>query len=144
MELAWMMLANHAEGPPNGLVYISGGAWDVINVTEPLPAGAPPGVVTFVQGVLVVRLEFDPTETGSEYPFVVTIVDEDGGNIGRVDGSIVAPPQPEDHPPTWSIGANMILPLTGLPIPHFGIYRLSVQVNREHKGELPFRAVKRY
>src|SRR5437667_12477993 len=30
LKLAWMMFANHAEIAPNGLLYISGGAWDTI------------------------------------------------------------------------------------------------------------------
>ena len=71
-----MMLANHAEAPPNGLLYVSGGAWDTVNVSEPPPPDVPRGVITFIQGVLVIRLLFHRTETATTYPFRVSIMDE--------------------------------------------------------------------
>jgi hypothetical protein len=44
LKLAWMMFANHAEIAPNGLLYISGGAWDTINVNAELPSTLPQAV----------------------------------------------------------------------------------------------------
>ena len=143
MELAWMMLANHAEAPPNGLLYLSGASWDTLNVTEPLPPEAPTGAVAFVHGVLVARLLFHSTEVGTEFPFALTIIDEDGRQVGRVEGGVTARTE-DDAPATWSRASNVIVGLTGLPLPRFGEYRISLAVNREHKGELPFRVVRRY
>jgi hypothetical protein len=143
VEITWMMLANHAEAPPNGLLYISGGAWDTVNVLNPLPAEAPEGAVAFIEGVLVIRLRFHQTETERDYPFRLSIIDEDGAEIGHVDGDVRAE-RVEGHPPAWPHPANMIVSLTGLPLPRFGEYRISLEVNRDHKGEIPFRAVRRY
>jgi hypothetical protein len=138
-----MMLANHAETPPNGLIYVSGGAWDTVNVAEPPPEGVPPGIVAVVQGMLVIRLLFHRTEMEQDYPFLITIVDEDGAEIGRIAGDMRAEGL-EDAPATWMQATNIIVGLAGLPLPRFGEYRISLQVNRDHKGEIPFRVVKRY
>jgi hypothetical protein len=142
VELQWMMLANHAEAP-GGLLYISAGAWDTINVTAPLPDGAPPDAIALVQGMLVARLSFHSTEAGNEYPLRVTVVGEDGEEIAVLEGDVLAQPQ-EDAPRTWLHGVNVILQLTGLPLPRFGEYRIHLHLNRDHKGDLPFRVIKRY
>jgi hypothetical protein len=144
MELDWMLLANHAEVPPNGLLYLTGAGWDTINVRGEPPEEAPPGVVGFVQGVLVIRLLFHHTEAGTEFPFEVVIVDEDGAEIGRVEGTVKAEPPDTDAPPTWDRAAHVIVALTGLPLLRFGEYRIHAHVNREHKGDIPFRVVRRY
>lgn len=143
MEVAWMMLANHAEVAPNGLLYISGGTWDTVNVSEPLPPDAPAGAVAFVQGVLIMRLGFHATESDVEYPFRIQIMDEDGREIGFIDGDIRSQRE-AGLPQNWPHHSNVIVSLTGLPLPRFGQYRINVTINREHKGETPFRAVRRY
>jgi hypothetical protein len=145
MELSWMLLANHAESPPNGLLYVSGAGWDTVNVQAPLPPGAAPeGVVAIAQGHLVVRLSFHHTETGTDFPLEITVIDEDGAEIARIQGTVTAERQDEDAPPRWSRATNVVLPLTGMPLPRFGEYRIHLRVNGEHKGDLPFRVVRRY
>jgi hypothetical protein len=147
MELEWMMLANHAE-VAGGLVYISGGTWDTVNVIGPPPEGAPEGVVGAVQGTLIVRLSFHATEEGNEYPLHVTIVEEDGDEIASVDGTVNAQSGQDDvaprAPATWRRGVNVLIPLTGLPLPRFGEYRINFSLNREYKGDLPFRVLRAY
>lgn len=143
MDLDWMMLANYAEAPGNGLLYLSGAAWDTVNVHGPPPPGAPEGMVAPLVATLVVRLLFHHTEVGTDYPFRIDIVDEDGGTVGTIEGEINAPDD-EDAPATWHRPANLIIGLSGLPLPRFGEYRINLLVNREHKGDLPFRVVKRY
>lgn len=137
-----MMLANYAEAP-GGLLYISGGTWDTINVTAEPPQGAPEGVVAAVQGTLVARLSFHSTEAGNEYPLRVTVWEEDGEEIANMEGAVLAQPQ-EDAPRTWPHGVNVILPLTGMPLRRFGEYRIHLHLNREHKGDIPFRVVQAY
>jgi hypothetical protein len=137
-----MMLANHAESP-NGLLYIAGGTWDTVNVAARPPEGAPPGVVAVLQGFLVIRLSYHPTEAGNEYPLRVTVVEEDGQEIANIEAEVVAQTS-EEAPRTWTQGVNAILPLSGLPLPRFGEYRINLYLNREHKGDLPFRVVRRY
>jgi hypothetical protein len=143
MEVGWMMLANYAEAQ-NGMLYLAGAGWDTINVRAEPQEDAPPGVVALVRGVLVVRLRFHHTEAGTEFPFKVVIVDEDGGDIGQIDGAITALPPEADTPPTWDRSSHVVAELNGLPLPRFGEYRIHMHVNHEHKGDLPFRVVRRY
>jgi hypothetical protein len=138
-----MMLANYAEAP-GGLLYITGGAWDSIQVTEPPPPEVPEGIVALVQGTLVARLSFHATEEGNEYPLRVTVWEEDGAEIANMEGVVVAEESPVDSPRTWMRNVNVLVPLTGLPLPRFGEYRIHLHLNREHKGDIPFRVVKQY
>jgi Family of unknown function (DUF6941) len=149
VKLAWMMFANHAEIAPNGLLYINGGAWDTINVTGQLPAdlamglGAQDGAVAIFQGSLVLRVLFHKTEAGRLHEIAVTVMDEDGTQVAALAGQVdvLVPP---DQPPGWDIGVNAAIPFTGLPLPRFGLYHASVQVDGQHLDDLPFRIVKRY
>lgn len=149
MEVEWMMLANYAETPPNGLVYISGGAWDTINVANPFPDEAtPPGasagsVVAVFQGTVVTRLALHTTETDRDHKFQMTVLDADGGEIGHVAGEFRVERQ-EDHVPGWPHSGNIIVSLAGLPLPNFGSYTIALAINGDHRTERPFRVVKRY
>jgi Family of unknown function (DUF6941) len=142
MNLDWMMLANYAEAGSNGLLYISGGGWDTITIGAPLE-GAPPGVFGVLQGTLVVRLLFHQTETGQDHTFTLTIVDEDGGEIGKAEGNIRVDKTP-GLPPGWPQNVNIPLPLAGIPLPKPGLYTMSLQVNGAHLGDRPFRVLKGY
>jgi hypothetical protein len=146
LKLAWMMLANHAEIAPNGLIYINGGAWDTINVNAPLPPDHPASqsnAVAVFPGSLVVRLLFHPTEANRTHDVTVTMRDEDGTTVAQA-GVSVDVTLPPDHPPGWDQGVNFALPFVGLPLPRFGLYDVSVQVDGQHVSDLPFRVVRRY
>jgi hypothetical protein len=143
MELAWMMLANHAEAAPNGLLYISGGTWDTLNVGEPLPDSAPPGIVAFFQGALVLRIAFEAGEIGEEYRFRISITDDGRSEIGNIEGDL-RPTGQKDQPAGWPISANLVVSLTGLPLPRFGEYSIRVGLGDRDLGELPFRVLQRY
>ena len=146
MKLAWMTFANHAESPPNGLLYLSGAAWDTINVGGPLPETLPQaqsGAVAVFQGAIVIRLLFHRTEAERTHEITLTVTDEDGGMIATAQAQLEVS-VPPDQPVGWDIGANVVLPLTGLPLPRFGLYSASLQVNGQHIDDLPFRVVKRY
>jgi hypothetical protein len=106
----------------------------------------PPGAqvpVTAIQGFLAFGLLFHVTEAGRQHDFAVTIMDEDGNEVARAEGS-VQPQKQADHPPGWDVGVNAVLSLTGIPLPKFGLYRISVLVDGAHIGDRPFRVVKRY
>jgi len=146
VKLAWMMLANHAEIAPNGLIYINGGSWDTINVASPIPSNLPiaqSGAIAVFQGFVIVRVLFHPTEAGRPHTAAITMTDEDGHDLAKAEGEVmvIVPP---DHPPGWEVGVNAALPFTGLPLPRFGLYRASLQVDGQHLDDLPFRVVKRY
>jgi hypothetical protein len=141
-ELDWMILANYAEAPPgSGLVYIVGAGWDTITVGAPLPAEAPPGLVAAVIGSLVVRLKFARTETNRDYSLSMVVLDEDGGEVARVNVSfpvaLVA-----NLPATWEQGLNVVIPLTGLGLPKFGIYEIHVLLEGRFIGSRQFRVLK--
>lgn len=134
-----MMLANHAESPPGvGVIYITGGGWDTVTVTGP---SSQPGSVATLMGSLAVRLLFHITETEQEHQFTITVLDEDGAEVAKITGAVV-PPRPEGLPPTWPIGINLVMPVTGLPVPHYGNYTVSVQVDGQHLGDTRFRVLK--
>lgn len=143
MKLDWAMLANYAEAPPvGGLVYIMGGTWDTMSVQAPLE-GAPPGVVAVINGSLVFRLLFHPTELGPERTLRITITDEDGIEVGEVKGAFRPQKQP-GLPPSWDHGFNSVIPLSGVGLPRFGLYQISIQIDGQHLGDRPFRVLKGY
>ncbi len=141
MRLGSMMLANYAEDN-NGLLYVQGGGWDSINVAAPLQ-GAPPNVLAVIQGFLVIRLMFHPSETGREHQFAVDITDEDGGQLGHIEGAANIARTP-GLPPSWDQNVNLVLPLTGVGLPRPGLYNISLLVDGQHLGDQPFRVIKAY
>lgn len=141
MNLEWMLLANYAEAP-TGLLYIMGGGWDTVTVNAPLE-GAPPNVFAVMSGTLVVRLNFHATETGRDHSFEMTIMDEDGGQVAKAEGSARVEKTP-GLPPGWMQSVNLTLPVNGVPLPRAGHYTISIQVDGQHLGDKPFRVIKGY
>src|SRR5437764_45617 len=69
MRLDWALLANAAEAPPNGLVYILGAGFDtLVRESFPTPFG----------GVIVLRLQTTRLETERPHKVEVHCSDEDG------------------------------------------------------------------
>ena len=99
--------------------------------------------VAFVQGTLVGRILFHVTETGRTHAFGLTSFDEDGGEVGRVDGDLQVDPR-RRHAPGWDHGVNVVVPLTGLLLPRSGLYQISLTVDGKHLDDRPFRVVKAY
>src|SRR3954466_6512940 len=116
------MLANYAEDN-GGPLYIQGGCWDTMTVASPRPPEAPSGVFGIIRGFFVARLMFHQTETNRDHHFEVVIVDADGAEVGRIAGDMRVVKVP-GLPPTWGQGVNVIIPLTGLGLPHPGEYRI--------------------
>jgi hypothetical protein len=137
-----MMLANHAEAGPNGLLYVNGGGWDTITVGGPLP-GVPDGIVAIMVGTLAIRVLFHVTETDRQHHFEIAIIDEDGQAVGRVEGDMNVP-RNEDVPPGWLQNWNFVLPVTGVALPQPGLYTINLTVNGQWLGDRPFRVVKAY
>jgi len=140
VKLDWMMLANYAEIAPTGLLTVVGGTWDTISVHGPVPEDAPEGAVALVTGCVVVRALFHVTETGRDHTFALLVMDEDGGEVARIDGGLHVERQ-VDVPPGWDQGVNLVVSLAGMPIPRFGLYSVSMQIDAQHVGDRPFRVV---
>jgi len=136
-----MMLANYAEDN-GGLLYVQGGGWDTITVSAPIQ-NAPENVFAVVQGFLVVRLMFHPTETEREHTFEAIIADEDGQELGRGGGAVNVARVP-GLPPGWDQNVNIVIPLTGLGLPRPGLYSIAVLVDGRHLGDQPFRVIKAF
>src|SRR5216110_1412211 len=72
MRLDWALLANAAEAPPNGLVYILGAGFDtLVRDQYPTPFG----------GVIVLRLQTTRLETERPHKVEVHCSDEDGNPL---------------------------------------------------------------
>jgi uncharacterized protein DUF6941 len=141
VQLDWMMLANYAEVGPNGLLTVVGGTWDTLTVHGPPPEDAPEGAVAVLAGCIVVRALFHVTETGREHHFALTLIDEDGGEVARVEGDLLVERRP-DLPPGWDQGVNLTVSVAGIPVPAFGLYSISLQLDGMHVGDRSFRMVK--
>ena len=141
MKLDWMTLANYAENR-GGLLNMIGAGWDTITVQAPIE-GAPEDVFTVIQGTLVVRLLFHQMETGREHTFTITVIDEDGAEVGNVGGGMRVD-RNKGLPAGWDQSVNIVVPLTGFPLPHAGRYAINVQVDDQFLGDRPFRVLKGY
>ena len=135
MMLDWALLANAAEAPPNGLVYILGAGFDtLIRDQFPTPFG----------GVIVLRLQTTRLETERPHKVEVHCTDEDGKPF--VPQPIVvnlAPRQaPADYPHGWDLAASIVINLTSVPIERPGFYNFEILIDDQQVRTLPFRAVK--
>lgn len=138
MQLDLFILARHAEAQGD-LLNILGGGWDTLGVTQ-VPDDLPDGAVAAVGGTLVARMLFHQiTETDRTHRFTTILVDEDGAEIGRSEGEFPVQRAP-DMPVGWPQNVNLVLPL-GIPLPRFGAYTFSLEVDGQHLGDRAFRVV---
>jgi hypothetical protein len=134
VRLDWALLANAAEGPPNGLVYILGAGIDTLWREEfPAPFG----------GALVLRVVSSRLESERPHRVEVHCSDEDGKAILQQPLVLGLParPVPEHHPPGWDVASNIVVNLSGVPIPKPGFYRFEILIDDQQVRTLPFRAV---
>jgi hypothetical protein len=143
VRLDWIMLANYAEVASGGLLTVVGGTWDTMSVHAPAPDDAAEGAVAVLTGCVVVRALFHVTETGRDHEFALTVMDEDGGDVARIGGDLHVERQP-DLPPGWDQGVNLTVSLAGMPVPRFGLYSISVQLDGQHVGDRSFRVVQAF
>jgi hypothetical protein len=141
VRLEFMMLANHAE-VQGGLLYISGGTFDTINVQARMEGG-PPGSVAALQGTLVIRMLFDFTETDKDHAFDLSLVDEDGQEIVRSEVPFHVA-KTVGLPEGWDQGHNIVANFPALALPKFGEYAFHLTVDGEPVGDRPFRVLKLY
>src|SRR4029077_14717214 len=134
MRLDWALLANAAEGPPNGLVYILGAGIDTL-WREQFPA--PVGVA------LVLRLVTSRLESGRPHKVEVHGSDEDGARVLVQPIVLTVPPRqvPKEHPPGWDLAANIVINLAGVLVENAGFYRFEIMVDDQQVRTLPFRMV---
>lgn len=135
MRLDWALLANAAEAPPSGLVYILGGGFDtLIRDQFPTPFG----------GVVVLRLQTTRLETERVHKVEVHCTDQDGKPFVPQPIVVVLPPRqvPADYPHGWDLSASIVINLTSVPIERPGLYNFEILIDDQQVRTLPFRVVK--
>ncbi len=134
MRLDWALLANAAEGPPNGLVYILGAGIDTL-WREQFPA--PVGVA------MVLRLVTSRLESGRPHKVEVHCSDEDGAAVLAQPIVLTVPPRqvPKEHPSGWDVAANIVINLGGVLVEKPGFYQFEIIVDDQQVRTLPFRLV---
>jgi hypothetical protein len=134
VRLDWALLANAAESPPNGLVYILGAGIDTLWREEfPAPFG----------GAMVLRVMSSRIESERAHKVEVHCSDEDGKAVlpQPVVLSLPARTVHSDHPHGWDLAANIVINLAAVPIPQPGFYRFEILIDDQQVRTLPFRAV---
>ncbi len=134
MRLDWALLANAAEGPPNGLVYVLGAGIDTLWRDQfPAPFG----------GAMVLRLVTSRIEAGRPHKVEVHCRDEDGRAILAQPIALIVPARqvPTEHPPGWDLAANIVINLAGVHIEKPGFYRFEIMIDDQQVRTLPFRLV---
>jgi hypothetical protein len=133
MRLHFMLLAQAASAPPDGLLYIHGGGINTV-LAQQAPLG--------FQGTLVIRLFADRSEAGRQVALEIQVNDEDGRGVlpQPVKLGIAAQPVP-NHPVGWPIPVQVVVNLTGVQLPRSGDYTFDVLLNDQHVGSERLRVV---
>jgi hypothetical protein len=134
MRLDWALLANAAEGPPNGLVYVLGAGIDTLWRDQfPAPFG----------GAMVIRLLSTRLESERPHKVEVHCSDEDGNAVLPQPIVLNMGPRqvPSEHPQGWDLASNIVINLSGVAIPKAGHYRFEILIDDQQVRTLPFRAV---
>jgi hypothetical protein len=135
VRLDWALLANAADAPPNGLVYILGAGFDtLIRDQYPTPFG----------GVIVLRLQGSRLESERPHKVEVHCTDEDGRYVLPQPIVLNLPPRqvPPDYPHGWDLSASIVINLTTIPIERPGFYNFEILIDDHQARTLPFRAVR--
>ena len=120
MRVPFALTASSAESTPDGRVWILGGDFDTV--------GSPRFPVVLPTMTLVVKILFEPGETGRPHTVRTELWDEDGEVIQH---PFVQTFTPERHPkfPTRNVGSVLILNMQGLSFPNPGDYAFHVLVD---------------
>ena len=135
MRLDWALLANAAESPPNGLVYILGAGIDTLWRDDyPAPFG----------GAMVLRVLSSRLESERAHKVEVHCSDEDGKAVLQQPVVLGLPPRTvtSEHPQGWDLAANIVINLAQVPIPKPGLYRFEILIDDQQVRTLPFHAVR--
>lgn len=135
MRLDWALLANAAESPPNGLVYILGAGIDTLWRDDfPAPFG----------GAMVLRVLSSRLESERAHKVEVHCSDEDGKAVLQQPVVLGLPARTvtSEHPQGWDLAANIVINLAQVPIPKPGLYRFEILIDDQQVRTLPFRAMR--
>ena len=127
-KLDFAFLADAAEAQVGRKFYVLGGGIDSIG------AHAFPVVHPHIS--LVLRLLVHPTEVDRDHSLEIRLIDEDGGELARVDGSFNArgPAQPGRE-----IALPFVMNMVNTRFEHAGDYSLEILIDHQHAKSLPLR-----
>lgn len=132
MRIEYSLIADHAE-VVNGKLYLMGGGWDTTYA---------PQAPALVRLCVATGVRIDWGELGREFPVLIVIEDDDGGELVRIQGAVSATQAPHSVPGSAQLAQIAAsLPLT---LSAFGGYRVHISVGPEGEAEhcnLPFRLV---
>ncbi len=84
---------------------------------------------------LVLRFNANAVERGQTKRFRLVLLEQDGQELGQIDGEIVIPADAQ-----LMSTINLIISLQGIELPHAGDYAFHVLINEEPKAEIRFTA----
>jgi hypothetical protein len=133
VEVDGLFLANSAETPPNGLLYVLGGAW---SRCWP-PEGTDYPYERSMAIVVLLRVPWN--DTNQQHTFVLRVHDDDDVELAKADGVLKAGRQPD-----LTDGASQVVVACLKPrvkLAKMGLYYVSVTVNGAHKKRIQFEAI---
>ena len=134
MQIEYAMIADFAE-ITGGKLYVMGGGWDTFNAPE---------VPTQIRIAVAAGVRIGWDETNVPIPLRITIDDDDGQELVRIDGMMNV-----GRPPTLPAGSTQLSQMAAnvpLNVSAFGGFRVRVVAGEADSGEtrtLPFRVSKR-
>jgi len=133
VEVDALFLANSAEIPPNGLVYVLGGAWS--RCWPPSDGDYP-----YQRPITVVAIFRVPWhETNTQHSFKISLEDDDNRSLSSGEGSFKAGRQPD-----LTDGASQVV-VVALPfvatLERPGIHSVAVEIDGFERKRIQFEAL---
>lgn len=133
MEIELALLADAASTPPDGKLYILGGAFEELRATT-FP-------VTHPAMSLVLRLKLHPTECDREHRLTIELWDTEGQRIGPQLAGPFRAQRRQDYPGRHSY-VSLVFNLLGLQFAAPGEYNFHISVNGQHMRTVSLHLVK--
>jgi uncharacterized protein DUF6941 len=127
-KLDFAFLADAAEAEPGRKFYVLGGGVDSI--------GAQSFPVVHPHLALLIRLLVHPTEAERPHGLEVRLIDSDGGELARMEGSFQAA---GGGPPGRELPMNISLAMANIRFERAGDFSIEVLVDNQHAKSLPLR-----
>lgn len=123
MEVEYAFLADAADAPPSGKLYVLGGGFDQIS------AHSFPAVHLYMS--LVVKLRLHPTECDRQHRIEIELWDQDGQSVGpKLNAEFSA--RRHANNPTRPVFVQLVLSAIGQQFPRPGSYDFHIVVNGQH------------
>jgi len=127
-KLDFAFIADAAEAEPGRKFYVLGGGVDSI--------GAQTFPVVHPHLALMIRLLVHPTEAGRAHALEIRLINEDGGELAKLEGSFEASPGGQ---PGREMPMNISLTMSNTRFEKAGDYSIELLVDNQHVKSLPLR-----